>query len=163
MPRTGRRDHPRSRGEYGGGGGQVGHCAGSSPLSRGIRRRSSRHARRSRIIPALAGNTFFEDKTGSIPADHPRSRGEYGGRWGVVPGFWDHPRSRGEYGALPDTRQRRFGSSPLSRGIQIVIPSTALQLGIIPALAGNTRHRPCRSSRSWDHPRSRGEYSATTS
>ena len=50
------------------------------------------------------------------------------------------------------------GSSPLSRGIL----KNHLFLGsigrIIPALAGNTRSTGPRSNKSWDHPRSRGEY-----
>ena len=50
------------------------------------------------------------------------------------------------------------GSSPLSRGIRLWSPPHGGAVGIIPALAGNTR--PCRRC-GWrwrDHPRSRGEY-----
>ena len=52
-----------------------------------------------------------------------------------------------------------FGSSPLSRGIQILGHPAHLRTGIIPALAGNTA--PGKARRQWvgDHPRSRGEYS----
>ena len=50
-------DHPRSRGEYAGPSPPTLTAVGSSPLSRGIRRRHHHHPGRSRIIPALAGNT----------------------------------------------------------------------------------------------------------
>ena len=51
-------DHPRSRGEYASIGRYSNATRGSSPLSRGIRPPSRSPARRRRIIPALAGNTF---------------------------------------------------------------------------------------------------------
>ena len=51
------RDHPRSRGEYLDTGELPAKYIGSSPLSRGIRPRSFGRPARSRIIPALAGNT----------------------------------------------------------------------------------------------------------
>ena len=70
-------DHPRSRGEY-----KLEHCptcheTGSSPLSRGILRPGWTEHPGTRIIPALAGNTPVEDRTGVGTRDHPRSRGEY--------------------------------------------------------------------------------------
>ena len=71
---------------------------------------------------------------------------------------WDHPRSRGEY---PDGQYGRDvvgGSSPLSRGILGAQPQRAAVVGIIPALAGNTRWAAGRRRGCTDHPRSRGEY-----
>ena len=50
------------------------------------------------------------------------------------------------------------GSSPLSRGIRQRHTMGVRHPGIIPALAGNTPRRPSLPGRSWDHPRSRGEY-----
>ena len=50
-------DHPRSRGEYNGIKGPIMELKGSSPLSRGIQLRPLGGDNRSRIIPALAGNT----------------------------------------------------------------------------------------------------------
>ena len=112
------RDHPRSRGEYGPH--RIGNLSvtGSSPLSRGIRRRPSRRYVCTGIIPALAGNTY----TIATP---------------ILP-TRDHPRSRGEYAGQPDSKPHLLGSSPLSRGIPKVSPRQHHPAGIIPALAGNT-------------------------
>ena len=93
----GRRDHPRSRGEYAPAQRGVLPSCGSSPLSRGIRRGWTKHTLKKRIIPALAGNTHNNSHTTYPPRDHPRSRGEY------------CPRRHRQ--ALT------YGSSPLSRGI----------------------------------------------
>ena len=90
-------DHPRSRGEY------VSHVTGghtpngSSPLSRGIRRRCFGLPPPQGIIPALAGNTAIPSIREWPERDHPRSRGEY---------------TVYIYRSLPSR-----GSSPLSRGI----------------------------------------------
>ena len=112
--------------------------AGSSPLSRGILWLVTAICRKQRIIPALAGNT--PPKT---PLDRPTQ---------------DHPRSRGEY-SLPTTRQYLIvGSSPLSRGIQALPSVRQSQVGIIPALAGNTGIVYKIAGSDKDHPRSRGEY-----
>ena len=131
-------DHPRSRGEYFGGGAVVDVGEGSSPLSRGILGRGGRPRTGERIIPALAGNT-------PRPAQaDPRRR--------------DHPRSRGEYGASEGFDTIEDGSSPLSRGIPLL---KILGLGaarIIPALAGNTTFPSRARTATTDHPRSRGEY-----
>ena len=95
---TSRKDHPRSRGEYG----VVQHLqlssSGSSPLSRGIPHFFSCLFPKLWIIPALAGNTHRRRWSGSGPGDHPRSRGEYT----VI-----------DVGCVG-----KKGSSPLSRGIQ---------------------------------------------
>ena len=132
-------DHPRSRGEY-----RVTEpCrpdeSGSSPLSRGIRRRDQETRHRVGIIPALAGNTAAPHWRSFRRPDHPRSRGEYGP-------FWPY--------AL-----RWRGSSPLSRGIRPPSKQPWPTGRIIPALAGNTRRAHSWAVRSPDHPRSRGEYS----
>ena len=93
-----RRDHPRSRGEYGLFASLNFAAEGSSPLSRGIPNLRREVHVAHRIIPALAGNTAAKPSTASSSSDHPRSRGEYFcliGRGGPGP-----------------------GSSPLSRGIR---------------------------------------------
>ena len=133
-----RGDHPRSRGEYPFTG--VGHLpyTGSSPLSRGIPSPYNIIGVFDRIIPALAGNTASA-------------------RWGRRPRR-DHPRSRGEYPPEEVDGQPVRGSSPLSRGILLLVLTCEHILGIIPALAGNTAAVPYRSGPGWDHPRSRGEY-----
>ena len=121
--RTGRPgDHPRSRGEYDGDRCPTAPCAGSSPLSRGIRSWTVFRPPCRGIIPALAGNT---------------SR-----RSADVSSTTDHPRSRGEYRPIAVAARRWAGSSPLSRGIRGVAPPCMRQRGIIPALAGNTQSPP---------------------
>ena len=70
-------DHPRSRGEYTSNPAGSLRANGSSPLSRGIRRLPGRNPSRSRIIPALAGNTSCRSSSVCSQWDHPRSRGEY--------------------------------------------------------------------------------------
>ena len=132
------RDHPRSRGEYVSPqlAGNAG--LGSSPLSRGIRQELCNRARLRRIIPALAGNTRERLNGLIVDTDHPRSRGEYGGRKAINP--------------------PAGGSSPLSRGIQLMIASLFGEPRIIPALAGNTAGSARGRRAGWDHPRSRGEY-----
>ena len=96
------------------------------------------HLQRSRIIPALAGNTCGGDPVAGTCEDHPRSRGEY-----VAP--------------KPQDAQYE-GSSPLSRGIHRVAHRHGGNRGIIPALAGNTNSSRLPENSSGDHPRSRGEY-----
>ena len=51
-----------------------------------------------------------------------------------------------------------MGSSPLARGLRRAGDRLELHLGIIPARAGFTSPTPSVSSRSRDHPRSRGVY-----
>ena len=90
-------DHPRSRGVYGDPAAADHPAPGSSPLARGLRRRSPSQRARTRIIPARAGFTGRKPEGGLGVADHPRSRGVYptAGR-----------KSSG-----------REGSSPLARGL----------------------------------------------
>ena len=90
------------------------------------------------IIPALAGNTVD--------------------RFPEAPGSPDHPRSRGEYVMGRSMPRSRFGSSPLSRGILLLLGGDLLTDRIIPALAGNTSMAMVGDIRKPDHPRSRGEY-----
>ena len=131
-------DHPRSRGEYYMSALRAVGGSGSSPLSRGIRRRGVCRCPMTGIIPALAGNTHRRPPGARRRRDHPRSRGEYI-PW-IMPPFFPG------------------GSSPLSRGILRRIPLPTCDGRIIPALAGNTTPRPPTSTTSLDHPRSRGEY-----
>ena len=111
---------------------------GSSPLSRGIHTLLRQGEHELWIIPALAGNTSRPPTGMAAPADHPRSRGEYGA-WA-------------RYHTGTD------GSSPLSRGIQAHACTLRQASRIIPALAGNTQSRQRDRVHLQDHPRSRGEY-----
>ena len=131
-------DHPRSRGEYPHATPQPRTAGGSSPLSRGISAAATGTLSRTRIIPALAGNTS------RLGAQSMRIR--------------DHPRSRGEYSTADTRGVTCSGSSPLSRGIPRSVVDRDVTEGIIPALAGNTARFPHETGVPEDHPRSRGEY-----
>ena len=110
---------------------------GSSPLSRGILHDLNSARVRRGIIPALAGNT------GTRYTSHPLGP--------------DHPRSRGEYTTAPPRGTARFGSSPLSRGIPVLEIMSVPAVGIIPALAGNTKAAPVDTRRGGgSSPLSRG-------
>ena len=114
-------DHPRTRGEHVSVSTSMSPSPGSSPHSRGTLRPCAIGAERTRIIPALAGNTFTNGNFDSGSKDHPRTRGEHihrspsgiagigssphsrGTPYGDVirPGWQkDHPRTRGEHKSL---------------------------------------------------------------
>ena len=71
---------------------------------------------------------------------------------------WDHPRSRGVYALTRGATIRRWGSSPLARGLQIVTVLIIDRRRIIPARAGFTGWARGFHQVVWDHPRSRGVY-----
>ena len=90
-------DHPRSRGVYSIPMRKFSVRDGSSPLARGLRRRTESLHVRARIIPARAGFTGWAPRTGA--------------------GGSDHPRSRGVYAAAAWKQTAAAGSSPLARGL----------------------------------------------
>ena len=136
--RSGVRDHPRSRGVYIRPATSSHRFEGSSPLARGLRRCGVPVVSRGWIIPARAGFT-----------------GQSGGGNSRLQ---DHPRSRGVYPARSRTERSGRGSSPLARGLRGLRNRRRRRRRIIPARAGFTRPRPAATSRSPDHPRSRGVY-----
>ena len=71
------RDHPRIRGEHNSRREIPFSYTGSSPHSRGTRRRNINHFGKFRIIPAFAGNTGDNIAAASNFRDHPRIRGEH--------------------------------------------------------------------------------------
>ncbi len=111
-------DHPRFRGEHPVRTASWTPDAGSSPLSRGARRRRPARRREGGIIPAFAGST---------PCCGTRRR----------PGR-DHPRFRGEHPLSERRPPAAWGSSPLSRGARSRRAARRLPLRIIPAFAGST-------------------------
>ena len=111
-------DHPRSRGVY------AVQPAGQV-ADRGI-------------IPARAGFTKPNARTGTARTDHPRSRGVYL-RTHLI-------------------RMQQLGSSPLARGLPAKGAARREYSGIIPARAGFTLRATRRGATRWDHPRSRGVY-----
>ena len=135
-------DHPRVRGEHSsnGSGGVTGH--GSSPRARGTlgKRRILDHLKR--IIPACAGNTGAGARRPRRRTDHPRVRGEH--------------RLAGVAGSLDN------GSSPRARGTPMLGKRQVPRIRIIPACAGNTQHVLVAHRLPADHPRVRGEHTASS-
>ena len=76
-PTSGTKDHPRIRGEHPYGVTRWLDLVGSSPHTRGARRRRIRLPRRTRIIPAYAGSTRTVAGRSCRAGDHPRIRGEH--------------------------------------------------------------------------------------
>mgnify|MGYP000939625884 CR=1 FL=1 len=173
------RDHPRIRGEH-----ILVHIPsatpiGSSPHTRGARRRRPGKPRPRRIIPAYAGSTpWFIDARGWL-ADHPRIRGEhtYGAKKialrrgssphtrGALPcGILlltedrDHPRIRGEHVHVLFALPEFLGSSPHTRGARDGRQGAVDGSGIIPAYAGSTDRGVQVIEHTPDHPRIRGEH-----
>ena len=95
-PRRWSRAHPRSRGENRFSVSAGSTLAGSSPLTRGKRRRGRRCRRARRLIPAHAGKTEAHRPHRCTKRAHPRSRGE----------------NQESEGPVSDKK----GSSPLTRG-----------------------------------------------
>ena len=136
--RSGRGDHPRSRGVYSGDAPTPSPRTGSSPLARGLPIKRGDALRSIRIIPARAGFTLIMTVYAFPAEDHPRSRGVY-----------VSPRR-----AIPPT----LGSSPLARGLPRASAVSVISVGIIPARAGFTNGRRILLGQLRDHPRSRGVY-----
>ena len=131
------RAHPRSRGENVVRPGATILEPGSSPLTRGKRRRPYRRRQPDRLIPAHAGKTCCSTMWGRNFPAHPRSRGE---------------------NAVSDPHSRTaYGSSPLTRGKLGAIAHPVGPLRLIPAHAGKTPLYGVATCPSAAHPRSRGE------
>ena len=111
---------------------------GSSPLARGLLSRGRGERERPGIIPARAG---FTTMTSSICSS-----------------LGDHPRSRGVYCRSACQTQTGWGSSPLARGLPVIVAAGAYTGRIIPARAGFTVTSVTSVTSAPDHPRSRGVY-----
>ena len=110
--------HPRSRGENAPPLNENPQPPGSSPLTRGKPRAPRCNRRGARLIPAHAGKTRCAGMSNARFPAHPRSRGEN-----------QEPRR------VVDGRQ---GSSPLTRGKQLIVRTQFSVLRLIPAHAGKT-------------------------
>ena len=110
--------HPRSRGENTKKADRSKIHRGSSPLTRGKLQVPPDFLWNSRLIPAHAGKTTSTTNPGTIPAAHPRSRGE---------NFTD---------LIPALAG--VGSSPLTRGKPAGRAAGQAVAGLIPAHAGKT-------------------------
>ena len=137
--RAGTPAHPRSRGENYKSATLTRSSSGSSPLTRGKRRRIDPVPETVGLIPAHAGKTRPKPLTRtSSPA---------------------HPRSRGENGTLAVQDLCATGSSPLTQGKLVRFAPGKVHQGLIPAHAGKTSSFSWLLRRSAAHPRSRGENS----
>ena len=152
-------DHPRSRGVYTPSASGATRCEGSSPLARGLRGLHLDRRRHLGIIPARAGFTRTWRSSRQGWPDHPRSRGVYGYRLGVVvAGLGSSPLARGLRPTTPRRWRTRGGSSPLARGLRLPVLLLLRVVGIIPARAGFTEETTPGFTVTGDHPRSRGVY-----
>ena len=138
--RASRRAHPRSRGENVWEVGPVPDGEGSSPLTRGKRRRWWAGRGLRGLIPAHAGKTWLSCE----PSLHVRA----------------HPRSRGENSSALAFRGEIVGSSPLTRGKPPDRLNRRRDPGLIPAHAGKTNVHQRVQQPPGAHPRSRGENSS---
>ena len=131
-------DHPRACGEHPHLQDMRGSAWGSSPRMRGTLRGSRLDALGTRIIPAHAGNTLGRS---------PPSRSNR-----------DHPRACGEHFPLMLTWGALEGSSPRMRGTHKASFMGRVEIGIIPAHAGNTWMGGWKPGVIGDHPRACGEH-----
>ena len=131
-------DHPRIRGEHVGWAWEGVKLVGSSPHTRGAHAREHQTRRVHGIIPAYAGSTSGASDDGRPVRDHPRIRGEH-----------DLPTAVGKV---------TWGSSPHTRGAPGCRGSSSSDSRIIPAYAGSTRSEYSIIVPFRDHPRIRGEH-----
>ena len=170
--------HPRSRGENVGGGFGGHGVVGSSPLTRGKPLQGGAEEGLRGLIPAHAGKTTRAHLPTARGRAHPRSRGENIDGEDERPGdVGSSPLTRGKHHGTDRRRTRRglipahagktnaltchhpppVGSSPLTRGKPVRVRFEHSIYGLIPAHAGKTSSTNRIRSRTWAHPRSRGE------
>ena len=132
------KDHPRIRGEHPLINSKENAHDGSSPHTRGAQPAGAVRVAELGIIPAYAGST---SSGGWLPV---RTR--------------DHPRIRGEHRSVQPRPGGAAGSSPHTRGAQMLTAQNFQRQRIIPAYAGSTRRGTSWPSLARDHPRIRGEH-----
>ena len=154
-----RRDHPRSRGVYDGGGavdavdpGIIPARAGFTGLGRGVREGVPDHPRSRGVY--WDSRLSEETAAGSSPL----ARGLLRRRHGVAGGLGIIPARAGFTLTGPARGGCSSGSSPLARGLLSARPGDGLPARIIPARAGFTSTNPLERDPDRDHPRSRGVY-----
>ena len=130
--------HPRVHGEHSGAGSAFRRGAGSSPRTRGTRRRVSLQQVPDRFIPAYTGNTRQPDGLPRHPAVHPRVHGEHK--------------------QVERPHRTNTGSSPRTRGTRQRRPWRLTQRRFIPAYTGNTNTTIGYWCAATVHPRVHGEH-----
>ena len=132
-------DHPRIRGEH----------------ARTVRG----HADPPGIIPAYAGSTCpGRSRPPDMAGSSPHTRGAPALDVQDRLTWRDHPRIRGEHLELGGGVVISGGSSPHTRGARTAFQESVIELRIIPAYAGSTRHGNSAPGGRADHPRIRGEH-----
>jgi len=136
---------------------------GSSPHSRGARPADLVGDRAGGIIPVFAGSTSSKTSTSRSSPDHPRIRGEHSTTYHYVAYMGgSSPHWRGAPGCARE-RITQPGIIPAFAGSTGQAGRSRRYSGIIPAFAGST-HWWCSARTDWpDHPRIRGEHTATSS
>ena len=130
-------DHPRTRGEKAPPVHTTTHVEGSPPHTRGKGMNKSMTTTVNRITPAHAGKRCSRRTPSRRAKDHPRTRGEKGGKiMKKIP---------------------TLGSPPHTRGKALSDPATRFIKGITPAHAGKSFPWCPSCQTSQDHPRTRGE------
>ena len=131
---------------------------GAHPRSRGEnRRRKSRRPCQRGSSPLTRGKLGCGFELGEIRGLIPAHAGKTVSAFMFIAGCPAHPRSRGENASFSASMVMRTGSSPLTRGKPRGCWARARLYGLIPAHAGKTSWTSPTSSRTWAHPRSRGE------
>ena len=141
LARAPRPVHPRTCGEHPEEGTTLRYKSGSSPHLRGTRQRKTPHRRKTRFIPAPAGNTAQSRLTFPILTVHPRTCGEHLQASGFTTS-WN-------------------GSSPHLRGTHSRSDLFHDVPRFIPAPAGNTGSVCSEANPCSVHPRTCGEHSNT--
>ncbi len=134
-------DHPRVRGEHSSPALAKHADWGPSPRARGALKKIEDEGHRIGTISACAGST---EPARTLIASH-----------------WDHPRVRGEHHGHAAPPGTRGGPSPRARGARPSHPEGGPVSGTIPACAGSTSSWSSGSAWPRDHPRVRGEHSAS--
>ena len=150
-------EHPRARGEN-----KVQvvrrHAErGTSPRTRGKQTPSRVRERQQRNIPAHAGKTLAQGAGMISVGEHPRARGENTAQ--CPPALAEKgtsPRTRGKQ-LVGGERRNRGGTSPRTRGKPPICSRVNGLVRNIPAHAGKTAGLSFFSSSSAEHPRARGE------
>ncbi len=114
---------------------------GSPPLTRGPQIRTQRTSWYLGITPAYAGTTARGSKPALL--------------------CWDHPRLRGDHVYPLSNLHSPRGSPPLTRGPRWLTRQRSENRGITPAYAGTTTYNSRTRIYDEDHPRLRGDHSAT--
>ncbi len=113
--------------------------AGSTPLARGTRRRSSGERNETRFNPACAGNSYAaQDVAAGVVRFNPACAGNSSKGRSTCRFLAVQPRLRGELGLIHSVVIPLRGSTPLARGTHPLIAIRPRRFRFNPACAGNS-------------------------